>query len=133
MNEIKWLVWRSSLLILAGVLLSIPVLAREEDPIRYVVTLETSREPFVLPLVEGISRAQKQLRIYVTSFRRRGVTLFRLRLGFFASRQQAEKVLAGMKSHYPSAWATRISKREKRYVMSGKINSQLTTLVTLGQ
>ncbi len=103
------------LLALVYILLLIsPVYAAKVDPVRYVVTLKTSREPLVpidIPLNEPALT-------YVTSFRRGGVDLYRLRIGFFTSRKHAEKVLSGLREQYPEAWATRVPKKEKRKVMS---------------
>lgn len=109
-----------------------PAFARKEDPVRYVVTLETSREPLNPMIAVNVSLAEAS-RIYTTSFRRNGVTWYRLRLGFFGSRQEAEEVLAGLKSRYPSAWATRITKREKQHVIAGQIKSQPATIMAVGK
>ena len=95
-------------------LLISPVYAAKVDPDRYVVTLETSREPLV-PV--DISLNEPSL-TYVTSFRRGGELWYRLRIGFFTSRKHAEKVLSGLIAQYPAAWATRVPKKEKRKVMS---------------
>ena len=94
-------------------LLITPVYAFKVDPARYVVTLETSRDPLV-PI--DIQLTEPAL-TYVTSFRRGGEDWYRLRLGFFKSRKHAEKVLSGLRDQYPEAWATRVPKKEKRKVM----------------
>jgi len=103
-------------------------LASEEDPARYVVTLLTSSEP--LETVD-LTLSGKYL-TYVTSFKRKGELLYRLRLGFFPSREEAEKMLPSLSSRYPTAGATRVPKREKRQVIAGQILSQSTTLITAG-
>ncbi len=121
-----------SLLLLVIMLSLGSAFAREEDPLRYVVTLETSNQPFKSLMAVNLPLSEAS-RIYTTSFRRGGVTWYRLRLGFFGSRHEAEEILSGLRSQYPSAWATRISKREKRSVVSGKIKSQLATIVAAGK
>ncbi|MEZ5946917.1 MAG: SPOR domain-containing protein [Hyphomonas sp.] len=45
-----------------------------------------------------------------------GATWARLRLGTFATRSDAEVVLAGLESEYPDAWIVRLDRRERDFV-----------------
>lgn len=101
-------------------LLISPVYASKVDPVRYVVTLETSREHLV---AIDISLNEPAL-TYVTSFRRGREVWYRLRIGFFTSRKHAEKVQSELIAQYPAAWATRVPKKEKRKVMSEHLQKQ---------
>ena len=103
---------------------SSPSYAREEDPARYVVTLLTAETP---PALDEVSLDQPSL-TYVSSFRRNGQTLYRLRLGFFPSRKAARKVSEGLKKRYPKAWVTRVPKKEKLRVMAGQPDPHLPAL-----
>lgn len=100
--------------------------AREEDSVRYVVTLLSSEQP-VSPAITSAAGAKLT---YVSSQRRKGKTLYRLRLGFFPSRKAAESILPQISEQYPSAWVTRVSKREKKSVMSGELSSQPMAIKT---
>ena len=117
---------RKSLLLLSMVscLLPLsPLSAREEDPVRYVVTLETARRP-IAPRSISLS---EPLLTYVTSFKRSGATWYRLRLGFFASRAEANQVFERIRAQFPAGWVTRVSKKEKLQVISGRIDSTPVT------
>lgn len=120
-NKFRFGLMNLVLSLLCSLCLYSSVFAGYEDPVRYVVTLATSTEPeFRITLsLEGVFRT------YITNFRRKGVTWYRLRLGFFTSRKEAEALLPNVKGQYPRAWVTRVSKREKKHVMSGQIASQL--------
>lgn len=96
-----------------------PASARKEDPVRYVVTLGTFASP---PLSTPV-HFDSATRVYVSSFRRGGKKLYRLRLGFYSSREDAEEALVTIKNDYPNAWTTRVTKREKKQVLSGKLES----------
>ena len=116
------------LLLVCMLLLTSAAFAREEDPVRYVLTLETSQQP----LETAVIAFDGSTLTYVTSFRRGGKTLYRLRLGFFASREDAETMRPYFLKQYPAAWVTRVSKREKKSVMAGTISSQSTIAKTAG-
>lgn len=96
--------------------------ARKEDPARYVVTLATAKmppEPRSATLPAGT-------RTYISSFKRNGKVLYRLRLGFFPSRKAAEEVARRLSKSYPRAWATRVPKKEKRRVLAGQLDPRLS-------
>lgn len=95
--------------------------ARKEDPARYVVTLLTAEAP---PEPERIAQAQPA-QTYVSSFKRDGKVLYRLRLGFFVSRKAAEDVMRTLRARYPKSWVTRVPKKEKQRVLAGEPDPRL--------
>jgi hypothetical protein len=100
----------------------------QEDPVRYVVTLYSASEPLDDPdLVLETGRFVT----YNTQYKNRGEIAYRARLGFFASREEAEKMLQSLKSRYPKAWTTRVTKREKHKVLVGEIRSIPVTIQTV--
>lgn len=52
-------------------------------------------------------------RLYTTQFEKDGKTWNRLRLGFFADRQEAEVVLGKLMPYFPGAWVTPVSPEER--------------------
>ncbi len=98
------------LLISAGV--SIAATARGFDPShRYVVNLDSYERPVVpsrLPRYEVFERYL----LYSTIYKEGGKTWYRLRLGFFPTREAAQKIVDSMKEAFPSAWVARVSKKE---------------------
>ena len=109
-------------------LLGSPVSAQKEDPARYVVTLYSASEPLD---VLDLALEKGSYVTYITKYKKRGEVAYRTRLGFFASREEAEEMLQRLKSHYPSAWTTRVTKREKRKVLAGTIRSTPVTIHTV--
>jgi len=112
------------LFLICTLTLTSPLYASEVDPVRYVVTLETSQEPLV-----PVDIALDELALtYVTSFRRGGELWYRLRVGFFTSRKHAEKIQSELVAQYPKAWSTRVPKKEKLQVMSEHSQTEQLTL-----
>jgi len=72
----------------------------------YVINLQSTREPVGPVLVAGIPVKQGQ-HVYVSTTNVAGVTWYRLRLGFFASEDEASAVLMGLASSFPRAWIGR--------------------------
>lgn len=99
-----------SILISAGV--SIASTARGFDPShRYVVNLDSYErpvDPSRLPRYEVFERYL----LYSTVYKEGGKTWYRLRLGFFPTREAAQKIVDSMKEAFPSVWVARVSKKE---------------------
>ena len=89
--------------------------ARDEEQGCYVLTLETARWRPQAPdlfLPDALS-------LYLTTFECGGARWYRLRLGFFATRGEAEAFYAGIRPRFPGAWVTRVSKKERCLAGSG--------------
>ena len=70
---------------------------------RYVVNLESSTRPLSVPPLRELSGAEQYV-VYRSRFSHEGHTWNRLRIGFFASRSDARRVLNALKEQYPQAW-----------------------------
>jgi MtrB/PioB family decaheme-associated outer membrane protein len=70
---------------------------------RYVVNLESSTRPLTVPPLRELSGAEQYV-VYTSRFSHDGHTWNRLRIGFFASRGDAQRVLNTLKERYPQAW-----------------------------
>jgi tetratricopeptide (TPR) repeat protein len=85
---------------------------------RYVINLESSRRP-----ISGRSPPQIDSRepylIYSTRAKVDGRTWHRLRLGFFASQKEAERVRQTLREHYPRAWIGKASRSEIAQAAAG--------------
>ena len=57
--------------------------------------------------------------VYVTEKEFDGATWHRLRIGFFATEDEAAAAVADWKAEYPRAWAVKISQRERASAMKG--------------
>ncbi|HLF10808.1 MAG TPA: SPOR domain-containing protein, partial [Gammaproteobacteria bacterium] len=93
-----------------------PLTARVREPgtpADYVINLQSTREPVAPGVIESISVASSQ-RLYVSQTQVGGDTWYRLRLGFFASEQEARAALAGLPAQFPRAWVGRAEADEVR-------------------
>jgi len=61
---------------------------------------------------------------YAYSSEENGVTWARLRLGMFATRADAEKVLAEVQGQYPDAWVTRLDRSERERVYQAWLSAR---------
>ncbi len=86
---------------------------------RYAVNLASTLAPISLDKVAKPAAFASHL-LYVTSHEREGKTWHRLRLGFFASRAEAELIANASRSKYPQAWVTRVAAEEAARGSSGK-------------
>lgn len=78
---------------------------------RYAVNLDSYEKPVdpaVLPEYEVFDRYL----LYSTVYKEGGKRWYRLRLGFFPTREAAQKIADSMKEGFPSAWVARVSKKE---------------------
>jgi len=78
---------------------------------RYVVSLESSTKPLSTPALPGLSGAEQYV-IYTSRVTLDGRIWNRLRVGFFASRSDAQLVLNALKKQYPQAWIATASDAE---------------------
>lgn len=85
----------------------------------YVINLESSLTPFERQLPEGWDLPQ--YRLYTSSVQMGGKTWHRLRLGFFADKQSAQRVMLSLKPRFPDAWLSSTSLEERR----ASVNSAL--------
>ena len=70
---------------------------------RYVVNLASSIKPIQTPVLDTLKNPDQYI-IYTTQFPIDGRVWNRLRLGFFATRQQAEQAAESVNKRYPRAW-----------------------------
>jgi len=70
---------------------------------RYVVNLASSIKPIETPLLDNLKNPDQYI-IYTTQFPIDGRVWNRLRLGFFATRKEAQAVAESLKTRYPRAW-----------------------------
>ena len=70
---------------------------------RYVVNLASSIKPIKTPLLDNLKNPDQYI-IYTTQFPIDGRVWNRLRLGFFATRKEAQAVAESLKDRYPRAW-----------------------------
>jgi hypothetical protein len=91
-----------------------PLVARTrapDAPADYVINLQSTREPADPTLIESVP-VQSPLRLYVSETEVDGVQWHRLRLGFFASEQEARAALAPLVERFPRAWVGRADAEE---------------------
>jgi hypothetical protein len=79
----------------------------------YVVTLQSSRQQ---PTQQDVADLDvlRRYRVYVAEAVVSGNTWYRLRLGFFANKDEAERVLAQVKHDYPDAWIDKAGSAERQ-------------------
>jgi hypothetical protein len=79
---------------------------------RYVVSLASKRRPFKRH--KRLPVSLDRYRIYSQKTLLRGKTWYRLRLGFFVSRSEANAVLRKVRKRYPGAWISKAALKERR-------------------
>jgi len=87
----------------------------------YVINLESAVERIRLDQLPALLGLENHL-VYNTNQHLQGRIWHRLRLGFFASRADAEEALKKLSAHYPQAWIVKTSESER-------INAQQQGLV----
>jgi TolA-binding protein len=78
----------------------------------YVVNLLSSLTPEIKPK-QPLPNGLRNYRLYTTTSREGGKVWYRLRLGFFATAQEAKQIRDLLKKRYPDARIDRISRAEK--------------------
>ena len=103
-----------ALLALGCLLVSLEPAAAEPGPGsgRYVVSLDSRVEP-VDPATLPRLKAFEKYRLYTTRYKGKDRVWYRLRLGFFPTREAAERVMRQLRGTYRTAWVSRVSVREK--------------------
>jgi len=104
---------------------------KELERASYVLNLGSNDKPIALSKVAAIE-LEGQYYLYVTQFQKAGKTWYRLRLGFFSSTAEAERVRKQLESRFHGLWITKISVTEHRTaVESGRQigNAPATTVV----
>lgn len=81
------------------------------DHHRYVVNLESSTKPIVIPQLHHLVDTEQYV-IYTSRFTIDGRIWNRLRIGFFASRSDAQVVSNAFKRKFPEAWVSVVSSEE---------------------
>ncbi|RMF22003.1 MAG: SPOR domain-containing protein, partial [Deltaproteobacteria bacterium] len=79
----------------------------------YAVNLLSSRRP-LSPSAVKLPVPLGKHTLYVTEFRRRGELWYRVRVGWFTTRPEAELFAARLRKTFPQAWVDRVSEAEKR-------------------
>jgi tetratricopeptide (TPR) repeat protein len=87
---------------------------------RYALNLASSMEPFTLAALPATDDLLAW-RVYTTRFVKDGTAWNRLRLGFFASKEEAGAVQARLQQYYPGSWITPVSSDE----IAQSVDSQL--------
>jgi hypothetical protein len=82
-----------------------------KDDHRYVVNLESSTKPIVVPPLRNLVDAGQYV-IYTSRFELDGRMWNRLRVGFFSSPGDAQLVLDAFKTKFPHAWVAVATDRE---------------------
>jgi tetratricopeptide (TPR) repeat protein len=88
---------------------------RKGEPDRnflYVINLMSSLDPNIRPK-QLLPDSLSEYRLYTTKSRKAGKVWYRLRLGFFARKAEAEKVRKLLKESYPRAWIDLVSREER--------------------
>lgn len=81
----------------------------------YAINLLSSLTPIDLSALPRLDVFQRY-RLYTTRFKKGGKVWLRLRLGFFPTKQAAEKVLDSLRRTFPSASVTKVSRKEREQV-----------------
>ncbi|MDH5180595.1 MAG: SPOR domain-containing protein [Gammaproteobacteria bacterium] len=102
----------SALLYFSSLAFAGTVQAKSVSGYQYVVNVESSySKNNTAPLVD--LKLDRKYAYYTVRVKSRGKTWNRLRLGFFSSRQQANKILMQVRSHYKGAWIDTIQSYEQ--------------------
>jgi tetratricopeptide (TPR) repeat protein len=84
----------------------------------YAINLESTTMP-ISPADRPALQAFTERTVYVVPFDIRGVTWYRLRLGFFNSKKDAETFLARLGDQFPDGWVARVDRGEVAQATSG--------------
>jgi hypothetical protein len=77
----------------------------------FAINLESALDPIDLnSIAESLAAPDQQL--YTTEVEVDGSTWYRLRLGFFATQTEGDRIMAALKDQYPYAWVVRVAPRE---------------------
>jgi hypothetical protein len=77
----------------------------------FAINLESALEPIDLNSIAPSLAAPDQ-QIYMTEVEVDGSTWYRLRLGFFETQTEGDRIMAELKDRYPYAWVVRVAARE---------------------
>ena len=97
-----------------------PLAARSRSPqttADFILNLISTREPVSQTVIDSIT-ASDDNRLYVSETSLNGQTWYRLRLGFFASEEEADAALGPLREAFPRAWIGRADPEEVRYASS---------------
>jgi hypothetical protein len=92
-----------------------PEAAAREKRLRslaYALNLASSATPFTEDEIPRLDFRQSY-RLYTTTFLKDGKTWYRLRLGFFSSKQEARSALNTVKESFPGAWIAPVTALEQ--------------------
>ncbi len=113
MRPVSCALWR----ILCGCLLlavaGVAMAAQPDLDAPYAVNLLTSRSPIDVARLPWLPAFRGQ-RLYVTTLRVGGTVHYRLRLGFYRSKEQALAARQAVQAAYPRAWITIVGRAERR-------------------
>lgn len=73
---------------------------------RYVINLESS-ERYPAPSEIPVMTLQKDQKLFISEALIDGTTWYRMRIGYFASAEEASRVLRDVRQQYPTAWIDR--------------------------
>jgi len=85
----------------------------EEAAGRYAINLLSSTSP-IEPSTLHRHEVFKKYQLYTTIYDKDGELWYRLRLGFFESKEAATEVLDDLRGDYKEAWVSRVSTREMK-------------------
>jgi general secretion pathway protein D len=85
----------------------------EDTSYLYVINLVSLLEPYP---VADLPRHDAFLsyRAYIAPYRKNGTIWYRLRLGFFRTREAAAAVQLELQDHFPGSWVTKVTPQEKK-------------------
>lgn len=92
-----------------------PSVAKEDLSNGYAIDLLSSLTPIDLSTLPR-RNVLKKYRLYTTRFQKGGKVWLRLRLGFFPSKEAAQKVVVSLQGSFPRARVTKVSRKERERV-----------------
>ena len=90
---------------------------------KYALNLQSSLKPINMKKLPRLDVFKKHY-IYTTPVKYKGKLWYRLRLGFFKNRKEANKVKQQLKKYYPKAWALKVSPNEITMAMKTTAKKQ---------
>jgi hypothetical protein len=78
----------------------------------YALNLESRRSQ--ITHAKPMPSRLRNLRLYVIRYSKSGTQRYRLRLGFFPTKNSAQQALARVRKRYPKAWVARVSRSERK-------------------
>jgi hypothetical protein len=91
-----------------------------QNDVLYAINLESALQPINAQRVEA-GQLTGDVQMYTTDVTVDGQTWYRLRLGFFATEEDAETALKGLRPDYPDAWVVGVFAEEKEAAANSEV------------